>query len=77
MPTQFERDQRASGPVVQGFAAGGFSVDGGIYHALLLTPKRAEEWQAPALAELTLEALEPILSLDPAPEFLLLGTGPK
>jgi uncharacterized protein len=75
--SRFERDPRASGPIVQGFSGGGFSVDGGVYGALFLTPKRADQWDAPAtLAELDVEQLEPILALEPAPEFLLLGTGP-
>jgi len=77
MASRFDRDPRASGPVVQGFTGRGFSVDGGIYRALLLTPKRADEWQAPAIADLAVADLEPLLSLDPMPEFMLLGTGPN
>ena len=73
---RFERDPAASGPVVQGFAAGGFTVDGRSYRALLLTPESAAEWRAPAVGELALADLEAVLALDPAPEFLLLGTGP-
>ncbi len=75
MAPKFDRQGAASGPVVQGFSGGGFSVDGGVYRALFLTPRSAHEWQPPALAELTPEHLEPILSLEPQPEFLLLGTG--
>ena len=72
---RFERDRPASGPLVRGFAEGGFAVDGQTYRGLLLTPERATEWSPPPLAELSLEALGPVLALDPAPEFLLLGTG--
>jgi uncharacterized protein len=72
---RFDRDPSASGPLVRGFAGGGFSVDGGVYRALLLTPERASEWRSPALSELELEDLSEILELRPAPEFLLLGTG--
>ena len=72
---QFDRSEAAQGPVVQGFADRGFSVDGGIYEALLLSPERADEWDAPPLESLGIEALEPLLALDPPPEFLLLGTG--
>ena len=72
---RWEQDRRASGPVVQGFTARGFSVDGGIYEALLLTPERADGWQAPPLAELTLDHLAPLLALAPPPESLILGTG--
>ena len=75
MVSRFDRDPKASGPVVQGFTQQGFSVDGGIYEGLFLTPKRADQWSAPSLADLTIEDLEPVLSLQPEPEFLLLGTG--
>ena len=76
MASRFVRDPRASGPIVQGFGGGGFSVDGGIYRALFLTPRRADEWPSPpSIEELSIAALEPVLALDPAPEFLLLGTG--
>ena len=73
---RFDRDPSASGPLVRGFAGGGFSVDGGVYRGLLLTPERASEWAAPPLADLSLNDLSEILALRPAPEFLLLGTGP-
>ena len=72
---RFDRDPSPHGPVVQGFTGGGFSVDGGVYTALLLTPLRADNWSPPPLAELTVEHLASILDIDPAPEFLLLGTG--
>jgi uncharacterized protein len=52
-------------------------VDGNEYRGLVLTPERAGEWTAPALAELTSEHLAPILALHPAPEFLILGTGAR
>jgi uncharacterized protein len=72
---RFDRDPSAGGPLVQGFAGGGFSVDGNIYRGLLLTPESATEWSPPPLAELTPEHLSSILALVPAPEFVLLGTG--
>ena len=72
---RFDRDPQARGPIVQGFSDGAFAVDGGRYRALLLTPETAAEWQAPLLPELAISDLEPILALDPQPEFLLLGTG--
>ena len=72
---RWEQDSRAQGPVVQGFSARGFSVDGGVYEALLLTPERADGWTPPPLAELTMEHLQPLLSLEPSPEFLIVGTG--
>ena len=72
---RFERGRPADGPVVQGFSALGFSVDGVTYPGVLLTPERVAEWRAPPLAELSAEGLEDLLGLDPAPEFLILGTG--
>ncbi|HEX8307703.1 MAG TPA: Mth938-like domain-containing protein [Allosphingosinicella sp.] len=74
---RFERDPAAEGPVVTGFSGGGFVVDEGVYRALLLTPVRADEWAAPELPDLTLSDLQPLLGLSPAPEFLILGTGPR
>ena len=74
---RFDRDPAAEGPVVTGFSAGGFVVDDGVYLALLLTPLSARQWAAPALADLALADLEPLLALSPAPEFLILGTGPR
>ena len=71
------RDPDAEGPVVRGFANGGFVVDERVYQTLLLTPLGASEWSAPALAGLGIADLEPLLALDPPPEFLLLGTGPR
>src|SRR5688500_2197070 len=73
---RFDCDAAARGPIVQGFAGGGFSVDGGIYRALLLTPLSATEWRDPApLAALDLSGLASILDVQPAPEFLILGSG--
>ena len=72
---RFDRDPKPRGPIVQGFADGAFAVDGRRYRALLLTPQSAAEWAAPPLAELTIADLEPILAIDPQPEFLILGTG--
>ena len=71
-----DRDPDApQGPLVQGFAAGGFSVDGTVYPAVLLTAQWARAWTPPAVAELQPGDLESLLGLDPAPEFVLLGTG--
>jgi uncharacterized protein len=76
MASRMDRDGQVSGPVVRGFREQGFAVDDGVYRALLLTPLRAEEWDAPACAaELNVGHLAPLLALEPRPEFLLLGTG--
>lgn len=50
-------------------------VDGAAYDAVLLTPQGAEAWSPPRLQDLDLRDLEPILALDPRPEFLLFGSG--
>ena len=71
----FERNRPASGPVVRGYAPGGFTVDGETFKAVLLTPERAQSWDAPAPPELALEHFEAALALDPPPEFVILGTG--
>ena len=70
------REDAARGPIVQGYAAGGFSVDGEVYRALQLTPTQASAWEAPETAAgLTMSQFEALLSAVPEPEFLLLGTG--
>ena len=70
-----ERTPAARGPLVQGFAGRGFRVDGAAYDAVLLTPQTASGWDAPALPALAEADVAPLLALDPAPEFILLGTG--
>ncbi len=74
---RFERDPAPEGPIVSGFANGGFAVDDRVYRALLLTPVSAGEWSPPRLAHHRNADLEPLLALVPAPEFLLLGTGAR
>jgi uncharacterized protein len=73
--SDLRRSGPTSGPVVQGFTADGFRVDGEVHRALLLTPERAAGWAPPPLDELGLDHFAPLLALEPAPEFLLLGTG--
>jgi uncharacterized protein len=73
---RLDREDAPQGPLVQGFAPGGFSIDGEVYRAAFLTPTGAAEWTAPALGELSAESLEQVLGIDPVPEFLILGTGP-
>jgi uncharacterized protein len=72
---RFEPGPEIAGPRVQGFAGRAFLVDGECYDGLLLTPERAAHWRAPALAALDPADVEALLALDPAPEFLILGTG--
>jgi len=72
---RMDKEQNSDGPIVSAFSLGGFKVDDGVYRALLLTPERADGWEPPALDALTVDAVAPLLALDPKPEFLLLGTG--
>jgi uncharacterized protein len=72
---RFESVPAAAGPRVQGFSGRSFVVDGKTCLGLLLTPEAALDWDPPALASLAPADVEPVLALDPAPEFLLLGTG--
>ncbi|HEX6375721.1 MAG TPA: MTH938/NDUFAF3 family protein [Allosphingosinicella sp.] len=74
---RLDRHPAVEGPVVRGFADGGFVVDERVYRTVLLTPLGVAEWSPPGLGELGMPDLEPLLALDPAPEFLLLGTGPR
>ncbi len=67
-------EKAAGGPIVRGFTRTGFRLDEEtVLAAVLLTVEAAQGWTPPPLAELTEAALAPIL--DPAPEFILLGTG--
>jgi uncharacterized protein len=78
MPPTLDREAPGAGPLIQGFAGNGFRVDGQIYsHGLLLTPDGVLDWTAPALEALDIGDVEAVLAIDPAPEFLLLGTGPS
>ncbi len=73
----FDRDPSVSGPSIQGFSGGSFLVDGAAYRSLLLTPQGVWEWAPPDLGELAIGHLELLLTLQPVPEFLLLGTGSR
>ena len=78
---EFNQDPRASGPVITGFTAHGFKLDGDnlgprrVDSSLVLTPISAMPWDAPALDALSIDAMAQVLDLSPAPEFMLLGTG--
>ena len=73
MAMNMQRERSAGGPIVTGFGPGGFRLGDSVFPALLLTVEEATPWSPPLLAELSLPALE--LLLQPAPEFILLGTG--
>ena len=73
---KFSPDPVASGPAIQAISEGGFRIDGEVMEAVLLTPEAAVPWAPPALDALDPAAFGDLLTRDPAPEFLLLGTGP-
>ena len=78
---EFNQDPRASGPVITGFTAHGFKLDGDnlgprrVESSLVLTPVSAMPWDAPALQAMGIDSMAQVLDLSPAPEFMLLGTG--
>jgi uncharacterized protein len=73
----FDREEVPSGPVIRGFSGTAFRVaDRIVPGGLWLTPETARDWDAPSIATLIAADLAPLLTLDPPPEFLLLGTGP-
>ena len=72
---KFESGPLAAGPLVRGFSGRGLLIDGDVYEGVLLTPQAAAAWDAPALAALEAAHVEAALAIDPAPEFLILGTG--
>ena len=71
---RLSRTADPAGPIVQGFAPGGFRLgDGTVHRALLLTWEAAGGWSPPPFDALATDDLAEILSVDP--EFILLGTG--
>ena len=72
-----DREPPPAGPVIRGFAGTAFRVEDRIVPGgLWLTPETAEDWRAPPIEALHHDDLDRLLSIDPPPEFLLLGTGP-
>ena len=70
-----DRAEKTDGPIIAAVGPNGFRIDDGYYPALLISPVRADTWAPPPIAALTAEDIAPLLALDPAPEFLLIGTG--
>ncbi|KKC26011.1 MTH938/NDUFAF3 family protein [Sphingomonas sp. SRS2] len=74
----FDRDDAPNGPTIRGFSGTAFRVEDRIVPGgLWLTPDNALDWDAPAIEALTADDLVRLLSIEPRPEFLLLGTGPS
>lgn len=78
---EFNQDPRASGPVITGFTARGFKLDGDnlgprlVEGSVILTPVSALPWEARDAAALDTSSFDQVLAMHPAPEFMLLGTG--
>jgi len=70
-----ERSPSPGGPFVQGFSGRGFRIEGKVHEGVLMTPEAVQGWAAPDLSGLAPDDVAPLLTLDPPPEFLLLGTG--
>ncbi len=74
---RLDRDPHTEGPVVQAFSGAGYRVDTSHFSGgIKLTPRAATAWDATDVDQLAPEDLDDLLALDPAPEFILLGTGP-
>lgn len=71
---RMEREPGTPGPIIKGFTAEGFRVDDRVFPALLLTVDSAADWSPPPIDTLAVGDVEALL--DPAPEFVLIGTGP-
>jgi uncharacterized protein len=69
-----QREATAGGPIVRGFAGRGYRLgDDTVAAALLMTVDHATDWAPPALDELTIADLDPLIAA--RPEFILIGTG--
>lgn len=76
---ELRREEIANGPVITGFSGHGFKVGQTVYPGgLLVDPEGVTEWDAPENVALLVPAmLGTLLESEPAPEFLLLGTGAR
>ncbi len=76
---EFRRESPANGPIVRGFSGTGFRVNDTVFaRGVLLDPVEARAWEAPGSVDaLMADDIAGLLAIDPLPEFLLLGTGPR
>ncbi len=76
---ELRREDIPNGPVITGFSGRGFKVRESVYpRGVLINPTGVIDWDAPAdIALLDIAMLGDLLAIDPAPEFLLLGTGAR
>jgi len=76
--TDLSAEMPLSGPVIKAFGPSGFRIGDDYYNrGVILTPDKAQPWDAPIVSELTFENLmiSDIIEASFRPEFLLLGTG--
>jgi uncharacterized protein len=74
---ELRREDMPSGPLITGFSGRGFRVGEQVYaRGLLIGAEGATDWDAPVdVGALSVAMIEGLIAGDPAPEFLLLGTG--
>lgn len=73
---RLDRDRPAAGPLVQAFSGTGFRIDGAVYETgVKLTPEAVRRWDAPSPASLSQIDFADLVTIEPKPEFILLGTG--
>lgn len=73
---KMDPDQRPQGPLIRGFADGGYRVDDTLCSGgLAITPLWARDWAPPPIEALGEADVAELLAIEPHPEFLLLGTG--
>lgn len=72
---RLEHESAPEGPMIKGFSGGGFWIDDNVYTALLLTPASAHGWAPPAITALSPDDIASLITPDPHPEFIILGTG--
>ena len=56
---RMDKGQQTDGPIISAFSSGGFKVDDGVYHALLITPVRADGWTPESIASDLVPAFKP------------------
>lgn len=64
--------------LIERYGGGGFRIAGEVHRgAVLVLPDRVTEWGVSAAAEMTPESLAPVVAVEPRPEILLIGCGPR
>lgn len=64
--------------VINAYGDGGFRISGTHWtEPVLVFPAQTLAWQVTSIADMTIEALEPVFGADPAVELLLVGCGPS